>query len=277
MFQTNYYCLVAGLREYALDGGTKGFDPHAIVEEILAELTPRDRRAVRLLYGYYDCKNLISLHAGRPAHDALGNFSRQTLAEETERPHLLPQPIGRVLTAYARPDSEEAEEVDTSRPFERSLFEAYYALCAASPSRFLRAWSDFDRTLRNVAAAVTARALGRPVEEQIVGDDDIAEQLRRSSAADFGLRGELPYIDAVIAAVSDETNLVEKEHRIDRIRWQQAVDLAAADYFDVDAILSYLVRINLVARWTQLDEARGRAMLERLLHELDGKELINNK
>lgn len=121
-----------------------------------AELTPRDRRAVRLLYGYYDCKNLISLHAGRPAHDALGNFSRQTLAEETERPHLLPQPIGRVLTAYARPDSEEAEEVDTSRPFERSLFEAYYALCAASRSRFLRAWSDFDRTLRNVAAAVTA-------------------------------------------------------------------------------------------------------------------------
>lgn len=277
MFQTNYYCLVAGLREYALDGGAKGFDPHAIVGEILAELTPRDRRAVRQLYGYYDCKNLIALHAGRPAHDALGNFPRETLAAEMQHPHLLPQPIGRVLTAYTRPDSEEAEEIDTSRPFEQSLFEAYYGLCAASPSRFLRAWSQFDRTLRNVAAAVTARAAGRSAEERIVGSDDIAEQLRRSSAADFGLRGELPYIDAVIAAVSDESNLLEKELRIDRIRWQQAVDLAAADYFDVNAILSYLVRINLVARWAQLDEARGRAMLGRLLHELDGKELINNK
>ena len=31
------------------------------------------------------------------------------------------------------------------------------------------------------------------------------------------------------------------------------------------------------AGWTQLDEARGRAMLGRLLRELDGKELINNK
>ena len=60
-------------------------------------------------------------------------------------------------------------------------------------------------------------------------------------------------------------------------RWQQAVDLAAEDYFNVNAVLSYLVRINLVARWTQLDEARGRAMLGRLLRELDGKELINNK
>lgn len=277
MFETNYYCLVAGLREYSLDGGVKGFDPHAILDEILRELTPRDLRAVRLLYGYYDCKNIVSLRTGGSAHDPLGNFSREQLKEELEHPHALPPELGRILCAYARPDSEEAEEVDTSRRFERSLFEAYYALCAASPSRFLREWSDFDRTLRNVAAAVTARATGRPVDETIVGDDDIAEQLRRSSAADFGLRGELPYIDAVIAAVSDEGNLLEKEHKIDRIRWQQAVDLAAADYFNANAILSYLVRINIVARWTLLDEQRGRDMLAQLLRELDGKELINNK
>ena len=35
MFATEYYCLVAGLREYSLDGGAKGFDPHAILDEIL--------------------------------------------------------------------------------------------------------------------------------------------------------------------------------------------------------------------------------------------------
>lgn len=277
MFESNYYCLVAGLREYSLDGGTKGFDPRAILDEILRELTPRDLRAVRLLYGYYDCKNLIALRTGSSAHDPLGNFSRERLKEEAEHPRLLPPAIARVLRAYAHPEGEDAEEVDTSRRFEQTLFEAYYALCAASPSRFLREWSDFDRTLRNVAAAVTARATGRPAEEGIIGDDDIAEQLRRSSAADFGLRGELTYIDAVIAAVNDEGNLLEKEHKIDRIRWQQAIDLAAGDYFNVNAILSYLVRINIVARWTQLDEARGRAMLEQLLRELDGKELINKQ
>lgn len=143
MFDTNYYCLVAGLREYSLDGGAKGFDPHAILDEILRELTPRDLRAVRLLYGYYDCKNLIALRAGSPAHDPLGNFARERLKEETEHPRLLPHAIGLVLAAYARPDGEEAEEVDTSRPFEQALFEAYYGLCAASPSRFLREWSWF--------------------------------------------------------------------------------------------------------------------------------------
>ena len=276
MFDTNYYCLVAGLREYSLDSGTKGFDPRAILDEILAELTPRDLQAVRLLYGYYDCENLLSLRAGRAAFNPLGNFSQAELREELEHPRNLPQSIGRILRAYASPEGEDAETIDTGRRFETSLYEAYYAACEASSSRFLREWSRFDRTLRNVAAAVTARAKDRPVGECIVGHDDIAEQLRRSSAADFGLRGELSYVDAVIAAVNDEGNLLEKEHKIDRIRWQQAVDLAVADYFDINAILSYLVRINIVARWTRLDEKRGRAMLDELLRELDGKELINN-
>ncbi len=95
--------------------------------------------------------------------------------------------------------------------------------------------------LRNVAAAVGPCG-GRPVEEVTVGGGDVVEQLQRSSAADFGLRGESAYIDAVIAAVNDEANLVEKEHKIDLIRWNEAVELATFDYFDINAILSYLVR-----------------------------------
>ena len=32
MFDKNYYCLVAGLREYSLDADTKGFNARAIIE-----------------------------------------------------------------------------------------------------------------------------------------------------------------------------------------------------------------------------------------------------
>ena len=199
------------------------------------------------------------------------------LAEELKAPKRLPEAVARVVRAYADPEGEDAETVDTSRRFEKELFGAYYAACGKAGSRFLREWSAFDRNLRNVSAAVTARAAGRAVEEVVVGGGDVAEQLQRSSAADFGLRGELPYIDAVIAAVNDEANLVEKEHKIDLIRWNEAAELATFDYFDVNAILSYLVRINIVARWTLLDAARGREMFARLLAELDGKELINKE
>ena len=42
----NYYCLVAGLKEYTLDADTKGFDAKGIVEEILEEISSADAKAV---------------------------------------------------------------------------------------------------------------------------------------------------------------------------------------------------------------------------------------
>lgn len=276
MFQNNYYCLVAGLKEYTLDSDTKGFDASVILEEIYEQVSKGDAETIRLLYGYYDCENLLSHRAGRSAHNPLGNLSAEQIAEEYAAPKSLPEWMARVVRAEADPEGEDAEVVDLSQGFERVLMAAYYDECARSKSRFLREWAAFDRNLRNVAAALRARDLQRSIEETVVGGGDVVEQLIRSSAADFGLRGELTYIDAVIAAC-DEQNLLEKEHKIDKIRWDEAEGLVWADYFNIDAILAYLVRINIVARWMQLDERRGRQMLATLMAELDGKELINKQ
>lgn len=278
----NYYCLVAGLREYTLDTDTKGFDAREIIDEIQEELSGADLKAVRLLYGYYDCENIIALRAGREAYNPLGNLTREELEAELADPQTLPSRMARVIKAYAvaeQQDGDVAENewvkgVNLEQSFERSLFEAYYAECALSSSRFLREWASFDRTLRNIAAVTVARSAGRPAASVTVGGGEVVEQLQRSSAADFGLRGELSYIDAVIAAVNDEQNMVEKEHKIDLVRWEQASEMAASDYFNINAILSYLVKINIVARWSLLDPKRGRAMLDRIMADLDGKELI---
>ena len=215
MFATNYYTLVAGFREYQLDADRKGFDAQEIRSEVLENLSEKDRRAVELLYCYYDCENLSAARAGRTAHNALGNLSHEEILAELERPSLLPEELQQVIRAYADPEGEDAEQVDTTLRFEKSLFAAYYALASRSACRFLREWSAFDRNLRNVSAAITARELNRPIEEVTVGEGEIVEQLQRSSASDFGLRGELQYLDAAIAAIADEQNLVEKEHKID--------------------------------------------------------------
>ena len=274
MFEKNYYCLVAGLREYALDSDTKGFDAREIIAEILEEVSSGDAEAVRLLYGYYDCENIIALRAGRSAYNPLGNIPAEELEQEMTSPQALPKAMAKVLKDYAATESEETEGVDLSLGFERALLTAYYEECARSKSRFVRQWSEFDRTLRNVAAAAVARSKDRRVDSVTVGKGDVVAQLQRSSAADFGLRGELTYVDAILAAVNDEQNMVEKEHKIDLIRWEHAGELASSDYFNINAILSYLVKINIVARWSQLDPKRGRAMLDRIMAELDSKELI---
>ena len=50
MFGSNYYTLVAGLREYALDADTKGFDIAEILAEVEEALSAQDFKSVELLY-----------------------------------------------------------------------------------------------------------------------------------------------------------------------------------------------------------------------------------
>ena len=273
MFSSNYYTLVAGFREYALDADTKGFDIADILAEVEQSLSAKDWKAVELLYTYYDCENLVARRNGSSAHNALGRLTAEQIAAELECPQLLPASLAQVVRAYADPECEDAESVDVEAPFSTSLFGAYYALCATSASGFLKEWAESDRTLRNVTAALIARDRMVSLDAVTVGGGEIVEQLHRSSAADFGLRGELSYIDSLIAAM-DEQNMLEKERKIDLIRWSVASELSTFDYFSLDAVLAYLVKVNLVARWTLLDAKSGRAMLDKLMAELDGKKHI---
>lgn len=280
MFSTEYYYLVAGLREWTLDSDTKGFDVREIVEDILDHLTSSDREAVRMLYAYYDCENLVARRNGRERINPLGNLSVEELDQVLgeRRYALLPKCVAEVVKLYVEADDEERDDdVVLAASFEHALFDAYYRELASSKCKFLRAWGEFDRNLRNIAAAVAAREAGRVVADVTVGGGDVVEQLKRSSAADFGLRGELQYIDAVIAAVSDERNIVEKERKIDAIRWAEAEEIAVFDFFTIDYILSYLIKVNIVARWAMLSPEVGREMLNRLIKELDAKDLVNKQ
>lgn len=277
MFSTEYYYLVAGLREWTLESDTKGFNVREIVDEILAELTKRDREAVKLLYAYYDCENIIAYRSERERHNELGNLSRQQIENMLrERSYgYLSANVAKVVKYFNETDDEERDEdYVINDTFEHALFDAYYRDLAESKCSFLRAWGEFDRNLRNISAALAAREAGRSVADVVVGGGEVVEQLKGSSAADFGLRGELQYIDAVISAVSDEKNIVEKERKIDKVREEQAWDIASFDFFNINFILSYLVRVNIIARWMLLLPEAGREMLNRLMRDLDAKELV---
>lgn len=280
MFSTEYYYLVAGLREWTLESDTKGFNVREIVDEILAELTKRDREAVKLLYAYYDCENIIAYRSERERHNELGNLSRQQIEDMLrERSYgELSANVAKVVKYFNETDDEERDEdYVINDTFEHALFDAYYRDLAESKCSFLKAWGEFDRNLRNISAALAAREAGRSVVDVVVGGGEVVEQLKGSSAADFGLRGELQYIDAVISAVSDEKNIVEKERKIDKVREEQAWDIASFDFFNINFILSYLVRVNIIARWMLLLPEAGREMLNRLMRDLDAKELVKKQ
>ena len=275
MFAKSYYALVAGLKEYTLDGEMKGFDIEAILSEVFEVISSKDKKTVELLYAYYDCENLISRHNGSSTYNALGRLSSEEVGEELLNPSRLIAPLAKVVRDYTSTENEGDEEVALTQPFAKALMTAYYKACAASGSRLLREWSATDCTIRNIVAATLARRQGVAAESVVVGDDAVAKSLSRSSAADFGLRTEVPFVEQLIAAVADEHNMLEKERKIDNIRWAELSELSAFDYFDLNAVIAYLVKANMVARWAALDAKVGREMLDRLVSELNGKELVN--
>ncbi len=270
----NYYTLVAGLREYTLGADQKNFDARAIIDDIREQLSGKDEGALELLYNYYDIENIVNMRAGRSQFSAIGNFTREQLEEEIKEPVRLPKYIGNVIRAYADPENADFEEIDREKAFEKSLFEAYYKELGRSRCKFLRSWGEFDRNLRNLSAAFTARRLGRTVAEVLVGEGYVVDTISRSSAADFGLKGELEYIDQVVAAIAEEGNLLDQENKIDHIRWEMADELTTFDYFNINTILAYLVKVNIVHRWVSLDQKAGREMFEKLLASLRSEQII---
>lgn len=277
----NYYCLVAGLREYSLDGDVKGFDAREVIDEIADELSKEDARALRSWMLFHDVCNMVNIKSGREGYSTLGNFSREEIAEQLERPSELPRELAEVVELYTDmaggevdADDERLRRVDPSRAFATELFAAYYRYCATSGCRFLREWSEADRNLRNITAALAARAKGLTIAEWMVGDGEVVQQLSRSSAADFGLKGEVGYVDTLIGALAENDNLLDKEHRIDMIRWGISEELSTFDYFNIDFLLGYIVRLSLVHRWARLDAERGKEMFRRLVSSLGATEHI---
>lgn len=277
----NYYCLVAGLREYSLDGDVKGFDAREVIDEIADELSKEDARALRGWMLFHDVCNMVNIKSGREGYSTLGNFSREEIAEQLERPSELPRELAEVVELYTDmaggevdADDERLRRVDPSRAFATELFAAYYRYCATSGCRFLREWSEADRNLRNITAALAARAKGLTIAEWMVGDGEVVQQLSRSSAADFGLKGEVGYVDTLIGALAENDNLLDKEHRIDMIRWGISEELSTFDYFNIDFLLGYIVRLSLVHRWARLDAERGKEMFRRLVSSLGATEHI---
>ncbi|MFI3330600.1 MAG: DUF2764 family protein [Rikenellaceae bacterium] len=268
MISKQYYYLVASLAQYSMDSDTKGFDAREIREQICESLSQEDVALVRLMYTYYDIENIVSMLKNRAKFNSLGNYTKEELEQELSSKESLPQFITDVLEAYKDPENNDSEDVDTTLRIEKSLYGAFYTACAKSKNKFIRNYFEFDLNLRNVCSAYTAKRAGMEVSSEIVGDNFVSECLKRSTSSDFGLKGEVDYLDAVLAAVTNDEDLVQKEKQIDALRWSYSEDMVTFDYFSVDFVLCYLLKLNSLQRWKELKGDKAREVFKELLSKL---------
>lgn len=152
---------------------------------------------------------------------------------------------------------------------EENLNHHFYRVIANSKIKFLREYFAFDLELRNIIAAHTSRKLSLATDSYLVGENQITDQLKNSKAADFAL-SHYSEIAPTLLKILSNTNILEREQQIDLLRWQKANEICTFNYFDINPILSFILKVSLVNRWTLLDKKIGIELFDQLVKEVKG-------
>jgi hypothetical protein len=129
------------------------------------------------------------------------------------------------------------------------------------------AWYEFNLNLNNILSGITARKYNLDIQKVIVGRNDVAEALRTSGARDWGLSLELEYFDDILRLI-DEPDLSQRERKVDLLRWNWLEEHTFFNYFSVERLFSFMVRLGIVERWTTLDKEKGQQLFRKLIGDL---------
>jgi hypothetical protein len=265
----NYYYLVSGLPDIVLDDAKKNVSFASFMAEIRELIAPEDRALIATLRYQYDNTNLLALLNSTQGHvfDQRGNYSKDELEREIKFPERIPQYMQRFLAAWR----------DEKMPFgslaaQDQLLWLYYDEMTSHPNAFLRAWFSADLHLRNLLAGINCRAYAEDGGGQnagfsraraIIGSNDIAATIRRSTSADFSVGQALPWAEKILAL--DRADLVAFEKNVDMVRWGILGELTTFSYFQIETILAFIIKLSLVERWQALESGTGRERLESIL------------
>ena len=267
---TKYYYLIAGLPDVAMDDSKPVCSPESFRAEYYGQLSAADRKLVDLLYLETDNRNLLALMADKQASvEEGGLYTVEELQEviddaraedryRGECPRYMYEFVQRQASAEGLAATGFASDV---------LAGLYYAYAASTKNTFVNNWFRFNLNMNNVLSALTARKYHLDVATAVVGDGEIAEALRTNSARDFGLTGTMDEYDDV-ARIADIADLVEREHKIDAIRWNWVEEQSFFDYFTVEKLIAFLVKGQIARRWALLDPEEGGRMLRGMIQEM---------
>ena len=144
-----------------------------------------------------------------------------------------------------------------------NLEAAFYLKALDHENRFIREYFLFDLNVRNAKVRYLNRALGRPSDKDVL---DLADSENEGNAADTYEFEEAAALDSIL----NSSDILTRERGMDDLIWDKICSLTTFNYFDINVILGFLAKLNIIARWFRLDEQTGREMFRRLVDEVRG-------
>ncbi|PLX12590.1 MAG: hypothetical protein C0597_12890 [Marinilabiliales bacterium] len=266
MFRNYYHYFIAGLPDIFLDDTEVQFHLLDFKHELEEHLRPEDYKLVELLFLPYDNQNLLQfLDEDFDQFNKLGKYTFQDFEVEfsDEREGMLPSYMYDFVEIFK--DEELSKNVYKS--WENLLTEMYYKYVLKTKNKFLKQWFEFNLNLNNILIGLNCRQYDLDAEKNLISDNEITRSIIKSNAKDFGLSVDLPYVSDIIVQAEKE-NLMAREKGLDQIKWEKVEEITLFDYFTIEVVLAYTIKLDLAYRWLELDEEKGREMFGKIINYL---------
>ena len=269
----SYYYLISGLPEVKLSDSKAKYDINEITQNILSNLSDKDMKLFNYFIYQNDNKNLVNaialskgLFSPYSVHLEPSIFSKEEIQKYVNLSNL-PNYMVKFL------EDNKNTEWENIRHIENSLLSLYYEEMIQTGNTFIREYALFMRNLKNILAALNGKALGfigDEISKELIGDYPLISALTKSSAADFGLGREIPYINSIIDTFNssdkaDPYNLENVECSLvngflDR--------LTSIKSFTTDNLFAYYINLTYAVSINGRNEEEGKKHLQTLVNSL---------
>ena len=271
----NFYCLMTGLPTISLNETEKAL-PVASIKELIEEEQGTSKADKKIIFTFFlegDCRNLLSV-LQHPQFDMpqVGNYSREELEELIESSSddmfeddpRFPAFMPKFIREY------NASKDQAGFFAEDALMLSYWEYAQKAKSSLVSEWAKLNLNISNLLTALIARQQNWNISSYIKGENEVNETILSSKAKDFDLGREYDYVGQLMQIAECE-NPVEKERRIDALKWLWLDDQTFFDEFNTDAVYAYLCKTQMLERWRKLDTAYGKERFETIIENLRGE------
>lgn len=269
----SYYYLISGLPEVKLSDSKAKYDINEITQNILSNLSDKDIKLFNYFIYQNDNKNLVNaialskgLFSPYFVHLEPSIFSKEEIQKYANLSNL-PNYMVKFL------EDNKNTEWENIRHIENSLLSLYYEEMIQTGNAFIREYALFMRNLKNILAALNGKALGfsgDEISKELIGDYPLISALTKSSAADFGLGREIPYINSIIDTFnsSDKADPYNLEN-VECSLVNEFLDrLTSIKSFTTDNLFAYYINLTYAVSINGRNEEEGKKHLQTLVNSL---------
>lgn len=278
----NYYCLMAGVPDIAMDDGGKSQMSLADFREQCEEvLTEADKQLIFYFYLERDCKNIVKLLKASKTNDPkenmaelgveipmYGNYTMeqyQDLISSVRTMNFNVHRYPEFLSVFAREYDYNKDKEDFFP--EDQMMLAFYEYAMLCPNQMIASWYKLNLDITNILTALIARKQGWNVSKFIMGDTEVNEMIRTNNTKDFSLMNELDYMVDLMKIVDTEDPVL-KEKRIDAFKWNWLEEQTFMEVFSIEAVFAYLCKLEMLNRWELLDPEKGKETFREIIENL---------